>query len=517
MYGLLKGFFMFKRILSVILIFITVFNLSVYTYKSTEVKGADIVVVGGTTIAVDTLIKWVVGMCATLGVASYVKDNPQKIRENAVDMATSYYNFLEAKSDSQVLASQYSADMLKKTWSNVQSNVDMGITKGISISNDIYNSFKSFLNDYISSESPDISFDTDLLWDKKNDYVLNDYNLYGLKEAAYVSIDDNYQFFYDNYSNQKYRCNNHSGSYYDVFVPFVYGKTEVSTGRLVYNVRTMSVCGFCGNWLLGFDEKKIGYNIGSTNMPIFINPTSSRDDIGFNLAKGLVRPIEKIVPSWKQGLIDNNDIIDFGSRAHITDNYDVIYPNYTYVDDDVIVGQRAFDLPNVGSYQDLLQQYLDKKITYEEFINALQKLIGVGAIDDPNVILRENDIVIPKDTPIIGGIGVDIVDDIVVDVPIEEIIEEGSASAKSVNGFPDLTQIFPFCIPFDVVRLLNLLRSSPTAPYFEIPIEIPWFNVSYTMVVDFVQFEMLSRITRTFLSIIWVVFLILSTRKLIKA
>jgi hypothetical protein len=38
---------------------------------------------------------------------------------------------------------------------------------------------------------------------------------------------------------------------------------------------------------------------------------------------------------------------------------------------------------------------------------------------------------------------------------------------------PNLVGVFPFCIPFDFIAMINTLWTPPQAPVFEIPFEFP--------------------------------------------
>ena len=66
---------------------------------------------------------------------------------------------------------------------------------------------------------------------------------------------------------------------------------------------------------------------------------------------------------------------------------------------------------------------------------------------------------------------------------------------------------FPFCIPWDVAFLLNLLRASPKPPHYEIPLKYggdgSLISVDETIVLDFEQFGILSIIGRSLLTIIF--------------
>ena len=48
----------------------------------------------------------------------------------------------------------------------------------------------------------------------------------------------------------------------------------------------------------------------------------------------------------------------------------------------------------------------------------------------------------------------------------------------------DLTQVFPFCLPFDLIRFLEALAAEPEAPRFELPFVVPSLGIDITYVID---------------------------------
>lgn len=82
----------------------------------------------------------------------------------------------------------------------------------------------------------------------------------------------------------------------------------------------------------------------------------------------------------------------------------------------------------------------------------------------------------------------------------------------------DLKELFPFCIPFDLIHALKILSADPETPYFEVPVKIHSFgiDVDYTFVLDFEQFNMIAKVLRTVETLGFIVLLIWVTRDLIK-
>ena len=79
----------------------------------------------------------------------------------------------------------------------------------------------------------------------------------------------------------------------------------------------------------------------------------------------------------------------------------------------------------------------------------------------------------------------------------------------------DLTDVFPFCIPFDLVDLIKVFSASPEAPKFSIPIKYPTgFNSweSYDLEVDLSSFDSVALVVRTLETVLFILGLLKITR-----
>ena len=86
----------------------------------------------------------------------------------------------------------------------------------------------------------------------------------------------------------------------------------------------------------------------------------------------------------------------------------------------------------------------------------------------------------------------------------------------------DLRLVFPFCIPFDLIHLLEVLDAEPEAPRFEIPVDIEAENpftkkkiVNYhtTIVIDMSDYEEPVKVIRIFEIMFFILGLMLITRQ----
>lgn len=80
----------------------------------------------------------------------------------------------------------------------------------------------------------------------------------------------------------------------------------------------------------------------------------------------------------------------------------------------------------------------------------------------------------------------------------------------------DLSKFFPFCIPFDLIHLVQALDADPVAPKWTLKLEPPQFPVEWEVTLDLSQFESLAKIFRAGETLLFVVGLILITRGIIK-
>lgn len=109
----------------------------------------------------------------------------------------------------------------------------------------------------------------------------------------------------------------------------------------------------------------------------------------------------------------------------------------------------------------------------------------------------------------------------------KELDEEIDKAAEQYDGDlmefvlnSKLTQVFPFCLPFDLVRGIKLFSASPVTPVFEFPINIPEFGlfpgVETSIVLDFKKFETIAVLCRWMSTMSFIFGLITVTFKVVK-
>ena len=100
--------------------------------------------------------------------------------------------------------------------------------------------------------------------------------------------------------------------------------------------------------------------------------------------------------------------------------------------------------------------------------------------------------------------------------PEEPIPTPTPPSALDGYILDGLTDVFPFCLPFDFIDFIDVLSAEPQAPKFTLPIPVPDGKGGFNMdgiEVDFSQFDYLARIFRLGETLVFIVGLILVTRQ----
>ena len=80
----------------------------------------------------------------------------------------------------------------------------------------------------------------------------------------------------------------------------------------------------------------------------------------------------------------------------------------------------------------------------------------------------------------------------------------------------DLRKIFPFCIPFDFVALLNALDADPVAPCFTFPVVIPALDYREDIRLDLSVFDDVAEVIRICEKVSFLIFLMFATSKVIR-
>lgn len=139
------------------------------------------------------------------------------------------------------------------------------------------------------------------------------------------------------------------------------------------------------------------------------------------------------------------------------------------------------------------------------------------AISIPGVANPSIPLTVPSDLPALKDVSQDIVQagnpSSVVDKPIDKPITD-----ETINKFKpsiSLIDIFPFCIPFDVIKGFQLLNAPPTDPKWTWTIDIGYFE-PWNFEINLMPYNGIFIFIRWFIQVLWCIGLAASTRKFIK-
>lgn len=80
----------------------------------------------------------------------------------------------------------------------------------------------------------------------------------------------------------------------------------------------------------------------------------------------------------------------------------------------------------------------------------------------------------------------------------------------------DLKLLFPLCIPFDFIHLIQALKAEPETPKFEIPVKLDFVDVDTSIVIDLAWMDPIMKIWRLGELGLFIVMLMKSTSKMIR-
>lgn len=165
----------------------------------------------------------------------------------------------------------------------------------------------------------------------------------------------------------------------------------------------------------------------------------------------------------------------------------------------------AMNLENVveklGSLEGALDQVLGRDISITDYQDA----IGVHVVDGENVITIDRDIPISDYVPN---------PEFAPTVPVAPDTPSYSDTDFTVTG---LKEIFPFCIPFDLIDFITSLKAEPVAPNWNLSASFLGSKFSrYSINVNLSSFDPLAKICRKAELLLFIISLILITRHIIK-
>lgn len=119
----------------------------------------------------------------------------------------------------------------------------------------------------------------------------------------------------------------------------------------------------------------------------------------------------------------------------------------------------------------------------------------------------------------------DAVDEYLADMPVPDPVtppvpvpkpEPEPEPEPEIEYEVDLKNFFPFCLPFDLMHLLETLDAEPVAPRFQFPFVVPALGIDMSIDIDLAFLDSVAEIFRLGETISFIILLIFATGKLIK-
>ena len=548
----------FLVLLSSIIIFLSVSSSYYETVDAAEWVAGAVAAVGGGPILTALVIG---GVVVAGGVAIYElsQTTPEDHRNFVNGIKTGFNQFVAeqeaiiAKENDQTLTDQEAADIgvanARETVNNFASNaLDATVTTGNTLKAKTVAYWKLFckiagqvadgnesvienpyrfnivnLTDAQVDATPHIVNSSDVI--EYNDYA------YAQKgQAAYIDQYDAVQVNnFDVSTYDTYDRINFLTCYIEYVNDLINVKVlRVNVEKLTGNVRSVEQI-FNSAY---FTAQKIAVIIPLISLPIIIgnvNYTNVVDYITSHLTSIGMNPSNVSTPDYVNTLRNTFNSTHFGEsikngRRAITSNGGTISSDYT--DDSVPVkrssirtkegevsAQVGWDIPQDQVYDDVLDDSLPWKRVNE----------GIGALEIPDTEVKgyEND-----DTRVITDPDAEVSDPAAdPDLPVpdpptwEDILEDQGGDFYPAGM--DLTELFPFCIPFDIIYLVNKMYVTPVAPDIHFKIVYPaalrsTLGEYYDVEVDFNDYVALRNVLRIFLLLMFIVGLMKITRDLIR-
>lgn len=245
-------------------------------------------------------------------------------------------------------------------------------------------------------------------------------------------------------------------------------------------------------------------------------------------------PIFQSHDSWKKALLEN----DFSNALNYLKEYriaDWLQDNWNGELFDPLTGLSYLnDLANMAKHQGL--NAIGNDPSLDDMKQHLRDIIanlrpGYDPVTDPSVDPALDPICYPDTipTPVIDPTADVVLQPAMDPTPSPNPDPSSSTSPKpttqptpspgeidSAQPVVDLSKFFPFCIPFDLIHLVQALDADPVAPKWTLKLEPPQFPVEWEVTLDLSQFESLAKIFRTGETLLFMVGLILITRGIIK-
>lgn len=98
---------------------------------------------------------------------------------------------------------------------------------------------------------------------------------------------------------------------------------------------------------------------------------------------------------------------------------------------------------------------------------------------------------------------------------IKTIIGDLGKVTGPAKGLADAAQTkFPTSIPWDIIAIIGVMSAEPECPKFEIPFSVPRLGINETIKIDLSKADKVAELSRKMLTVTFLLFLVVQTRKL---
>ncbi|MBQ7067252.1 MAG: hypothetical protein IJN92_10575 [Lachnospiraceae bacterium] len=186
---------------------------------------------------------------------------------------------------------------------------------------------------------------------------------------------------------------------------------------------------------------------------------------------------------------------------------------------------QAFPQPGNVYNSDKMTEYTekqDKKIEECPIISPQSEPYpgstpAPGVEAEPGIATRALPVIIPD--PATGGL-IDIypsIDDVIDTGPVIDPSSGEEIGSNELSPYQfDLSKKFPFCVPFDLIKSIKILKKDPVAPSIKWTLKADIINFEYTFNIDLKDFEPVAKISRILSTLAFIMALIMATRNLIR-
>lgn len=443
---------------------------------------------------------------ATCGYDSKVDESV--VNNHGVTGKQAWSNFVTFVENSAKANYKFIGDGMSKAFSELENLVNTATEKGISMTQDLYDMLKSVFANQVQYADAQNQFDCSSV-EVINDYIYKVSGVYNrdLAESIYNSKNANIKCLLYVLSGEKY-----SGEHITLAVGFytdvrrqLFPKYDADRKcyKVVYYDYKGNECvfGSAGTAKLSYgirDSISADYWVGCPSIIINGGSFVGTNTISAQVSAGAC---PKEVP----------DVAPWRKSVDIPDEWRVINPNET-------PEQNPDDKPEVLP---VVIPINPTKPDTESTENPDTETTE-NPDKDKNPDKKKNPVVNPIINPDTGNVidpntgwDIDPSTGKLINPNTGELVDPDTSNPSSLtNKFGDITKLFPFCIPFDLVRLIKGMSAEKQPPVFHFEHEFKSIDYTFVVDVDLSDYDKYIKLFRYGMQIFYVLALMFLTAKI---